>query len=119
MASISTRTSGDLGERYAIWLLRKNGYRIIDRNFHSRFGEIDIVAIKDSVLVYVEVKTRWSRKYGLPEEAVTPRKLKRIIKTGDYYRSTHEGLPRKTRVDVIAITVAKNSVARAKIIRAV
>ncbi|MBU1850225.1 MAG: YraN family protein, partial [Nanoarchaeota archaeon] len=48
------------------------------RNFKKRYGEIDIIAQSGSTLVFIEVKTRWSRKFGLPEEAVTPWKLKSV-----------------------------------------
>ena len=78
-------TLGKKAEDYASRFLLQNGYKIIDRNFRSRFGEIDIIALKDDVLVFVEVKARWSTKFGLPEEAVTPQKLWKIGRTGEYY----------------------------------
>jgi putative endonuclease len=117
------RTRGFLAESYAQKLLERNGYTIIDRNFSSRFGEIDIIATdvdeksKEKVLVFVEVKARWSRKYGKPEEAVIPSKLKKIIKTSEYYCLTHKNLPRKKRIDVVALEIERGSVVRSKIIR--
>ena len=72
------RSFGDLGEDYAVKLLKKVGYQIIERNFSTKLGEIDIVTRVGDSLIFVEVKTRWSKKYGLPEEAVTPWKLVKI-----------------------------------------
>lgn len=112
----STRFAGILGEDYARHLLLSKGYRIIETNFRSHFGEIDVIAVKDEVLVFVEVKTRWSEKFGKPEEAVTPRKLYRIKKTAEYYCLLHPAYPEKLRIDVVAIEVRNGKVISAKII---
>jgi len=108
---------GNLGEDYAVKLLENKGYKIIDRNFRTKFGEIDIVAQDGDVLVFVEVKTRHSRKYGKPEEAVTPRKIFRIKKAGEYYLLIHKNMPKKLRIDVVAIEVEGKVVTSAKIIK--
>lgn len=114
----NTRNYGKIGEDYAIWLLEKNGYEILERNFRSKFGEIDIIAKKTSdTLVFVEVKTRWSKRYGLPQEAVTPRKIYKIKRVGEYYSLTHPYLPKKLRIDVVAINIANGGVDSAKIIK--
>lgn len=113
----NTRSYGQLGEEYALKLLEKNGYEILEKNFRSKFGEIDIVAKREDTLIFVEVKTRWSKKYGAPEEAVTPRKLARIKRVGEFYALIHPSLPRKMRVDVVAIEVEKGIVKLAKIIK--
>ena len=94
---------GRRGETLAASFLRRKGYKILARNFQSRLGEIDIVAVDGDTLAFVEVKARWSRKFGLPEEAVNPRKLKAIEKVGDYFRLLHPGLPEAERIDVVAI----------------
>jgi putative endonuclease len=107
---------GQKGEDIAIELLTQNGYRIIDRNFHSRFGEIDIVAIKDSTLIFDEVKIRHIRKFGMPEEAVTKSKLWKIRKTGEYYSLLHSDLPKKLRIDVVALIIEDNQTTYSKII---
>lgn len=107
---------GSLSETLATNLLSQKGYKIIDRNFHSRFGEIDIIAEKDGYLVFVEVKARHSLKFGLPEEAVTPSKLVKIIKTGEYYSLLHPNLPKKLRIDVVALILENNKVVSSKII---
>ena len=112
-----TSDSGRLAEDYASKLIASKGYKIIDRNFHSRFGEIDIVATKDSVLVFVEVKARWSRKFGAPEEAVTRSKLFKIQKTGEYYSLLHPELPKKLRIDVVALTIEGGRILSEKVIQ--
>ena len=120
-----TKSYGKLGEDYAITLLEGNGYRIIDRNFRSKFGEIDIIARQSSpgplnisdTLVFVEVKTRWSKRFGKPQESVTPRKLYKIKQVAEYFVLTHPGMPKKMRIDVVAIEIENGRVASAKIIR--
>lgn len=114
---MSTVRAGKFGERIAIEILRKKGYKILDTNFRSRFGEIDIVAEDRGVLVFVEVKTRWSKKFGNPEEAVTFWKLRAIAKTGDYYKATHPKTPDLFRIDVVALEIEADKPIRARIIR--
>lgn len=94
---------GKFGESLAASYLQKQGYRIIERNFRGRYGELDIIAIKDKILVFVEVKTRIGRQFGLPEEAVTARKLGEVVKTAEFYKISHHNLPDALRIDVIAI----------------
>ena len=113
----NNRLFGQSGEDFAVDLLHRSGYKIIDRNFHSRFGEIDIIALDKDTLVFVEVKTRWSNKFGNPLEAVTPIKLYRIKKTADYYSLLHPDLPKKLRIDVVAIEIDKGKVLSAKIVK--
>jgi putative endonuclease len=98
-----TQNLGLLGEKIASQYLLLQGYKILDRNFRSRFGEIDIVAQEKDVLVFVEVKTRWSDNYGLPEEAITAGKIKKIIKAGQYYKLLHPELSASLRLDAVAV----------------
>lgn len=114
-----TRYFGELGESYAESLLKKSGYKILEKNFRSKFGEIDIVAIHQGTLVFVEVKTRTSWRYGKPEEAVTLKKLAKIERVGEFFALTHPNLPQKLRVDVVAIEVEKGKVTSAKIIKVI
>lgn len=69
-------------EEKAVEYLKKNGYSILERNFHSRFGEIDIIAQQEDVLHFFEVK--YSKDYDALTR-ITPKKLQKIIKTIDYY----------------------------------
>ena len=76
---------GDEGERIACEYMIHNGYRIIKRNYSSKFGEIDIIARKDEYLVFTEVKARKSTAFGEPCEFVDYRKQQKIIKTAYRY----------------------------------
>lgn len=98
---------GNEGETIASEYLKKEGYRILQRNFRARYGEIDIICVSGDILVFVEVKTRIGRQFGLPEEAVTPRKLQEVVHTAELYVSLHQGLPQSLRVDVIGIELSE------------
>ena len=110
---------GQAGEEYASELLKKNGYKILGRNFKCKIGEIDIIAKDRDTLVFVEVKARWSKKYGTPQEAVNSRKLYKIRRTGEYYLMTHPNSPRKLRIDVVAIEMDNGKAKSSKIIKVV
>jgi putative endonuclease len=94
---------GYIGETIATKYLYDKGYRIIERNYQKQYGELDIVALSNNTLIFVEVKTRIGDEFGLPEEAITPRKLREIEKTGLYYSSIHPKLPETLRIDVVAV----------------
>lgn len=93
---------GKEGEAIAVSYLLKKHYRILERNFKARYGEIDIVALDGDTLVFVEVKTRSSRLYGTPEEAITPWKLRELAKTAQYYHLLHPEHTGGMRIDVLA-----------------
>lgn len=78
-----SRAKGDLAEDTACRFLSENGFSIVERNFYSRFGEIDIIASKEDVLHFIEVKS--GLDYESAIQNITPAKLSRIIKTGDVY----------------------------------
>ena len=99
---------GDLGEEVAVNYLKKKGYKILKRQFKSKFGEIDIIVSKGESLVLVEVKTRKSNEFGVPEEAVNERKLEKIIATGNCYQEKLKGKYEEIQVDVISIIVASD-----------
>jgi len=116
----STRSRGNYAEDYACKLLQHKGYKVLDRNFSSRFGEIDIIALDpQKTLVFVEVKARWNQKFGKPEEAVTPQKLQKIIKTSEYYCLTHKNSPKKKEIVVISLLIVGNNVVNSKIINVI
>lgn len=108
---------GALGEGFAEKLLRKRGYKILRRNFRSKVGEIDIVAKDKDELVFVEVKTRWSRKYGKPEEAVTPYKIARIKRAGEYFLQQNKIDSKKLRIEVVALEISEGKIVRSEVIR--
>ncbi|MFH1005828.1 MAG: YraN family protein [Bacteroidota bacterium] len=76
---------GKLGEDLAVKYLMKEGYVILNRNWHFGKEELDIVARKDDFIVFVEVKTRASNAFGYPEEFVTRKKQKHLIKVANAY----------------------------------
>lgn len=94
---------GRLGERLAGDALEERGYRIVERNFRCRAGEIDLVATEGEDLVFVEVKTRRGSAYGLPEEAVNARKARKIRVIACYYLELHNLPECSWRIDVVAV----------------
>ncbi len=82
---MSTVETGQRGEDAAVAFLKKRGYRIIVRNYRTRYGELDIIARHRKTLVFVEVKTRHGDEFGRPEEAVTPRKLATLERCAQVY----------------------------------
>ena len=94
---------GKRGEQIASEYLVRHGYKILDRNFKARYGELDIIALDKNILVFVEVKTRINESFGTPAEAVTPRKLREVIQTAQYYKILHPEFPDAIRIDVIGI----------------
>ncbi|MBI4991057.1 YraN family protein [Candidatus Gottesmanbacteria bacterium] len=99
-------STGKIGENAACQYLQSHGFKIIERNFRKGYSEIDIVAIEGKTLVFVEVKTRIGTKFGLPEESITPWKLKSLIKSAQYYKLLHPNLPHSLRIDVITILLS-------------
>jgi len=95
--------TGAAGEDLAVAELSKRGYRILERNFHGRGGEIDIIAMDNRELVFVEVKTRQNLRFGYPEEAVDRHKITCISRTAqDYWHQKHlRNLV--VRCDIVAI----------------
>lgn len=94
---------GKLGEDLACTYLKNNGYRIIERNFEAKQGEIDIIAVDKEELVFIEVKTRTNTCYGKPVEAVNNKKQKHLIKTVEYYLYSRNLENEFVRIDVIEI----------------
>ncbi len=98
------RAVGELFEEKACAYMAERGFRILERNFRSRQGEIDVIGEDGEYLVFVEVKYRASGVSGSPAESVTVSKQKKICRTADYYRYRHGiGEGRAVRYDVIAI----------------
>lgn len=99
----NNKTKGRLGEYLATKHLQANGYTIKGRRFGGRYGEIDIIAEKDGVTVFIEVKARSGTGYGWPSEAVTPVKQRKIIKTAELYIQQNELQDKPVRLDVIEV----------------
>lgn len=96
-------TLGAWGEDQAVNYLRQQGMKIVERNFRTPVGEIDIIAKNKSTLAFIEVKTRRSTLFGTPQEAVGARKQRQIIRTAHWYLQNNKKLKLQPRFDVIAI----------------
>jgi putative endonuclease len=93
---------GKLGEELAVEFLRKNGYEILETNWTFQKAEIDIIAKKENILAVVEVKTRSSIEFGLPQDFVKPKKIQLLVKAVDAY-VIEKDLDINVRFDIIAI----------------
>lgn len=102
-------TLGAWGEEQAVEYLRRQGMKILEQNFTTRVGEIDIIARDKKNLVFVEVKTRRSNAFGSPQEAVGARKQRQIIRTAHWYLQNHPCGKLQPRFDVIAILCQSGS----------
>lgn len=96
-------TIGKEGEEITSQYLLENNYKIIERNFRCKQGEIDIVVKDKEELVFIEVKTRTNKQYGNPIDAVTNLKKKHIIKAIEYYLYVHKLENIFVRIDVIEV----------------
>ncbi len=94
---------GEQGEALAVRRLKKEGYKIIETNYRTRLGEIDIIAKDKDTIVFVEVKTRNSVQFGSPKWAVTPKKQKKISMVALYYLKTANLDTAKARFDVVSV----------------
>ena len=99
---MSTRGIGDIGEQAVCDMLVRHGYSILKRNFTIKGGEIDIIAVKNEVLSFIEVKTRKHDPLTTGEEAITFNKKKHIIKTAERFMSTLDE-PMNARFDVAVV----------------
>lgn len=100
------RRLGAEGEDRAVRHLKKNGYKILERNYRCFCGEADIIAEDRGVLVVVEVKTRSGRSFGPAKEAVTAKKRRTLSKVALFYRKQAKGKYERARFDVVAIDEA-------------
>ncbi len=105
-SGLASHALGQVGEDFACHELTKRGWRILDRNWRSRYGELDIVALDtDDVLVFVEVKTRRGHAHGTPQEAVTLHKQIAMRRTSCLWMRERKPGMRRLRYDVVAIDV--------------
>lgn len=97
------RRLGFSGEGAAARYLKRQGYRIAERNFRCPFGEVDIIAEKGDVVAFVEVKTRSSEAFGTPAEAVDARRIRRYADAARFYFSGRE-TDKTVRFDIVEVT---------------
>lgn len=100
---MSNTDIGNKGEDLAVSFLKKNGYKILERNYRIRGGEIDIVAREGDALVFIEVKTRFSHEFGLPEESMTPWKIRALLKTAQFYVQKINWGEKEYRLDFVSV----------------
>lgn len=95
---------GKLGEEIAVKFLSGKGYKILKRNFRYGHGEIDIIAMDGEILVFVEVRTKFSDKFGLPEDSVTLKKREQLKKIASAFLQMYDVNFSECRFDFIGIT---------------
>lgn len=99
---------GKLGEEKAAKYLQKEGYYIKERNYRTKIGEIDIIAVKSNIIAFVEVKTRTNISYGFPYEAVNWKKQDKIIKSSLIYIKQKKLIDFQMRYDIIEVFLNEN-----------
>ena len=102
------RMAGVAGEKIASSFLKKLGYRIIESNFRTPFGEIDIVAKHKGVIVFVEVKSRTTYSLGPPYLAVTRLKQRHLIKNAVFYLKARKMLDSNWRIDIVSVKLSRD-----------
>ncbi len=96
------------GENAAASYLQKKGYMILERNYRKQYGEVDIIALRKNILVFIEVKTRSSHNFGTGFEAITFWKLQSLVKTAQLYKKLHPRLPEALRIDAVSVEISKS-----------
>lgn len=105
----SNKSLGARGEDAAARYLKRLGYRIVERHYDSPLGEIDIIAVDNRTVVFVEVKTRTSDDAGRPEDAIDATKERRMTQAAVAYLKAHRLLQNAARFDVVAVTWPKDA----------
>jgi len=102
------RQLGDAGEDLAAAALKKQGYKILARNWVTPLGEIDLIARQGKTYVFIEVKTRRGERFGAPQEAVHPAKQQKLRRLADYYLKQKRLEEVAMRFDVVAIVIGED-----------
>ncbi len=105
---ISSHKLGKAGEKAALQFLKKKNFRIVEQGFRFYKGEIDIIAYDMKTLVFLEVKTRRSHKFGFPEDALTPSKQNQLRKIALGYCTLHKIQDVECRFDVLSLNYTEN-----------
>ncbi|MGE5633481.1 MAG: YraN family protein [Caulobacteraceae bacterium] len=108
---------GAYGEDTACKYLENSGYRVLERNFSCRTGEIDIIAAQGDTIVFIEVKTRTSDRFGMPSEAVSTSKQQKLVKTALFYMQSRKLFDYMSRFDVLEVFVDEDLGSRVNLIK--
>jgi putative endonuclease len=100
---------GRAGEEQALLFLAQNGYKILQKNYRIKAGEIDIIASDGGIICFIEVKTRRSERCGFPQEAVSKSKQRQISRVAVFFLKGNNLLHKKARFDVVSILVASGN----------
>src|SRR3989344_2870788 len=104
------RLIGKQGEDMAADLLRKKGYQILDQNNSTKWGELDLIVVKNNVLIFVEVKLKTTEDYGTPEEMIGKNKLAQVKKTAEMYLLNNPDIAKKfDRYQIDAVCIVEES----------
>lgn len=101
MPKTNKREIGNSGEDTAVKFLENKGYKILERNYYSRYGEIDIIAQDENTIVFIEVKYRKNNSFGSPLESISSKKIKSLCLTAKKYVQSEDI---DSRFDVVSIT---------------
>lgn len=102
------RNKGTIGETIAADYLVKHGFKIIEKNFHTKWGEIDLIATHDDKLIFVEVKLKVGDKFGAPEEMIGWAKIRQVKRAAQFYLLTKKEVVQKYnmyRVDAVCVVI--------------
>ena len=102
MIILNTREIGNKYEDKSVEILIKNSYKILERNYQNKYGEIDIIAQKDDEIVFIEVKYRKTNKFGYGYETVDRKKLFKIVKLAQLYMQSKKYEKYKMRFDCMS-----------------
>lgn len=107
-------TKGRKGEEIAAEHLRKKGYKVLEQNYQTRYGELDLICTHKNEIIFVEVKLKIGERFGTPEEMVGKRKLSQVQRTAEAFLQKNYRLREfDPRIDVVAIVLSEdNSVSR-------
>lgn len=102
------RIVGETGEKAAVKFLKKRGYKIIETNFRTIFGELDAITIRGGMIVFVEIKTRTTDSLGPPYLAVTGIKQRHIVKNALFYLKMRRLIDPSWRIDVVSVKLNRD-----------
>src|SRR3989338_2012488 len=104
---MNRQLTGKMGEDIAVDFLQKSGYKIVERNFRCKLGEIDIIALDKNILIFIEVRTKKTSSFCTPQETVNFSKQKKIQRLSLYYLMKKQIKNKDCRFDVVAIDLSK------------